>query len=208
MPYAIHQKQTGDDTLPWERGPLVTMVSSLEEVDEWMLVGERYLTHEHVSASQEEYDAWAKQSRYWDGSGRFQSMCEQVKGLIPRVGSAPEATLEALRRVSQCYYDTYNNGGCNGFLYADALPVLEQSDLSDGDKSVLRRMFTAASDDRLEIQFDGRPDPADEDDINPEDEDELWWVRHRVLIKEAEFSQPLERLADWATKRAWLQHCA
>ncbi len=144
---------------------------------------------------------------YWENNGMHQEMYQQVKGLIPNEGPAPEETLEALRLVSRCYYDVYNNGACNGFLFADALPVLEQSDLASEDKENLLSMFNAAANQVIEIQFAER-ELVGEDDIDEDDEDQLDWIRQRVVAREAKFSQPLERLSDWAIRRAWLKHCA
>lgn len=144
-------------------------------------------------------------NRYWDNKGQYQPLYEQVKGLIPAEGPANTETLETLRRVSRCYYDIYNNGGWNGFLFAGMSEIVDRSNLDRADQKILRRLFNAASDQELEIWFAHRNAPISEDDIDEDDEDQLDWIRKRTIVDEVEFSQALENLVDWAVRRAWME---
>lgn len=144
-------------------------------------------------------------NRYWDKKGQYQPLYEQVKGLIPAEGPANTETLETLWRVSRCYYDIYNNGGWNGFLFAGMSEIVDRSNLDRHDQKILRRLFNAASDQELEIWFAHRNAPIGEDDIDEDDEDQLDWIRKRTIVDEVEFSQALENLVDWAVRRAWME---
>lgn len=50
---------------------------------------------------------------YWNKQGARQDLAEMVHELIPVEGECDEPYLEYIRRVSNWYYDVYNNGGCN-----------------------------------------------------------------------------------------------
>ena len=55
---------------------------------------------------------------YWSRSGKFQTLAEQLRGLIPDSGACVNPRtlnkfLEKFRRMNNCYYDLYNNGLCN-----------------------------------------------------------------------------------------------
>ena len=50
---------------------------------------------------------------YWNNQGLYQDKYEQLKLLIPKEGKADSLELEALRCISNYYYDVYNNGGAN-----------------------------------------------------------------------------------------------
>ena len=138
-------------------------------------------------------------NRYWDSKGQHQALYEQVKGLIPKEGPSDNPDLETLRRVSRCYYDVYNNGAWNGFLFAGMADLISNASIDQGDRSILQRLFNAASEQTLQIWFAHRDAPIDESDEDDEDDD---W-EETIIIQEEEFSQALENLVSWAVKQAW-----
>ena len=54
---------------------------------------------------------------YWNNTGRYQGLVKQLETLIPASGSVANPrknrALEKFRVASNCYYDLFNNGGCN-----------------------------------------------------------------------------------------------
>lgn len=58
-----------------------------------------------------------KISNYWDGTGRFQNLANELAKLIPAAGpvanARKNAKLERFRKVANAYYDLFNNGGGN-----------------------------------------------------------------------------------------------
>lgn len=50
---------------------------------------------------------------YWNGNGEFQEEYNLLKKLVPPTGRAHTADGEAIRSISNIYYDLYNNGGGN-----------------------------------------------------------------------------------------------
>ena len=50
---------------------------------------------------------------YWNGSGKYQELTDDIEKLIPRQGAAGTPELDLFRISSNAYYDLYNNGGCN-----------------------------------------------------------------------------------------------
>lgn len=60
---------------------------------------------------------------YWNNNGKHQKEYNELSEQLPNSGMAPTMPLEAVRRISNVYYDLYNNGACNekfgdlGFVY-------------------------------------------------------------------------------------------
>lgn len=56
---------------------------------------------------------------YWHGKGHEQQKYNELKKFIPQSGqcSNDKPWLELLRVTSNIYYDFYNNGGVNVYLY-------------------------------------------------------------------------------------------
>ena len=57
-------------------------------------------------------------ARYWDNTGKYQALYNELHKRVPSMGPVPEARganrkLEKLRVASNCYYDLFNNGLCN-----------------------------------------------------------------------------------------------
>ena len=61
-------------------------------------------------------EEWTK-GTYWGEDGTYQDLSEQLHDLVPSSGSVdcPEQNpkLEKFRKMSNAYYDLYNNGGTN-----------------------------------------------------------------------------------------------
>lgn len=89
---------------------------------------------------------------YWESKGELQEIYSALmKVLVPSVGDAPTEHSEALRWISNIYYEVYNNGGCNavdredGSLrltkrYAKGVEVVaEFAGLTDPEARTLRR---------------------------------------------------------------------
>jgi hypothetical protein len=58
-----------------------------------------------------------QEASYWANNGRYQALVEVLQKLIPSSGpmvpKEGNQALERLRKGINCYYDLYNNGGCN-----------------------------------------------------------------------------------------------
>lgn len=50
---------------------------------------------------------------YWADNGRYQRVYDKLSAMIPEYGESDKAHIEALRCITNIYYDVYNNGGCN-----------------------------------------------------------------------------------------------
>lgn len=50
---------------------------------------------------------------YWNDKGRYQNVYDKLSKLIPECGMADTTHVEALRCITNIYYDVYNNGGGN-----------------------------------------------------------------------------------------------
>lgn len=54
---------------------------------------------------------------YWNNNGSYQDLSVALRNMIPDEGRVKEprknAKLDLFRRASNCYYDIFNNGGCN-----------------------------------------------------------------------------------------------
>lgn len=143
---------------------------------------------------------------YWENNGLHQEMYQQVKGLIPDCGASNDEEIELLRRVVNAYYDIYNNGGINSSRFEGMSSIVDLANLDTMDAIVLKEMFKFAADGLIEILFEDQH-PAEGDDDSDDDE-YRGWLRQRQIYRESDFAQPLERLSDWAIRRAWFKHCA
>lgn len=50
---------------------------------------------------------------YWNDKGRYQNVYNKLSAQIPVSGESDKANIEALRCITNIYYDIYNNGGGN-----------------------------------------------------------------------------------------------
>ena len=50
---------------------------------------------------------------YWCEKGKYQKESDILQKLVPSEGEAQDTRIELFRRVSNTYYDIYNNGGMN-----------------------------------------------------------------------------------------------
>ena len=58
---------------------------------------------------------------YWCEKGKYQKESDILQKLVPSEGEAQDTRIELYRRVSNTYYDIYNNGGCNIDLKEDGI---------------------------------------------------------------------------------------
>jgi hypothetical protein len=58
-----------------------------------------------------------REKTYWNSNGTYQKLSEQLENMIPSMGEVENPKqnpkLERLRKLTNAYYDLYNNGGCN-----------------------------------------------------------------------------------------------
>jgi hypothetical protein len=85
--------------------------------------------------AQEAAEATQERGNYWNNTGRFQSLANDLEKLIPSAGPVENARqnpkLERLRKIVNAYYDLLNNGGGNRSswcqVYARTEPVLDNA---------------------------------------------------------------------------------
>jgi len=57
------------------------------------------------------------ENTYWNNNGTHQELSNKLREMIPSMGEVVDAEnnpkLERLRKLTNAYYDLYNNGGCN-----------------------------------------------------------------------------------------------
>lgn len=58
---------------------------------------------------------------YWCEKGKYQKESDILQKLVPSEGEAQDTRIELFRRVSNTYYDIYNNGGMNIDLKDDGI---------------------------------------------------------------------------------------
>ena len=58
---------------------------------------------------------------YWCEKGKYQKESDILQKLVPSEGEAQDTRIELYRRVSNTYYDIYNNGGWNLDLKEDGI---------------------------------------------------------------------------------------
>jgi hypothetical protein len=50
---------------------------------------------------------------YWNNNGKYERLYEKLFKLVPSEGKSDNKHIEAIRCISNIYYDFYNNGACN-----------------------------------------------------------------------------------------------
>lgn len=55
----------------------------------------------------------ATTQKYWNGTGKHQSVYTALSANIPTSGSSDSLHIELLRSATNLYYEYYNNGNCN-----------------------------------------------------------------------------------------------
>ena len=58
------------------------------------------------------------EATYWHHNGKYEADAKRLQNLVPDMGKADTVAGEIWRCVSACYYDYFNNGGCNHKTYA------------------------------------------------------------------------------------------
>lgn len=86
------------------------------------------------------------QKSYWDHSGTFQALYEELHKLLPQEGPVAHARgknkrLEKMRVAANAYYDVYNNGGCNHGGLIRRIFNLKVGDYQYAGPGGLGRMF-------------------------------------------------------------------
>lgn len=80
---------------------------------------------------------WRIIMTYWNNNGRYQEQQDVLNEakIIPIVGKCEYTYQELYRIASNCYYDIYNNGGCNGNHFQDLLRELDYINKPDNISS-------------------------------------------------------------------------
>ena len=73
----------------------------------------KYPTWSKIKSPEEKQIERLATHSYWNGNGRYQQVYDKLSEQIPEIGESDKVHIEALRCITNIYYDVYNNGGCN-----------------------------------------------------------------------------------------------
>ena len=120
---------------------------------------------------------------YWHNNGLFQEQQEVLSAanVIPISGKCEYTYQELYRIASNCYYDIYNNGGCNANRFQDLLRevdyIIKPDCISQDNWNMLLRLLrNGANEDRDFYLFSFRKTGNEEQLLNIMEEFMDWVV--------------------------------